>query len=138
MSDLFLFDTKTKNFGGSGKHFDWNLLKKIYFRYSFIFEWGISSEDIAAIKALNIHQLIAIDVNSKVEISPGIKDVSKVKELILKNERRMKYDVNEQGFYGDFGGAFIPEMLHPNIQELKALTVKLFKKSHLKRNFLSC
>ena len=45
---------------------------------------GISSEDIAAIKALNIRQLIAIDVNSKVEISPGIKDVSKVKELILK------------------------------------------------------
>ena len=31
----------------------------------------------------------------------------------------MKYDVNEQGFYGDFGGAFIPEMLYPNIQELK-------------------
>ena len=28
----------------------------------------------------------------------------------------MKYDVNEQGFYGDFGGAFIPEMLYPNIQ----------------------
>ena len=32
----------------------------------------------------------------------------------------MKYDVNEQGFYGDFGGAFIPEMLYPNIQELKS------------------
>ena len=31
----------------------------------------------------------------------------------------MKYDVNEQGFYGEFGGAFIPEMLYPNIQELK-------------------
>ena len=32
----------------------------------------------------------------------------------------MKYDVNEQGFYGEFGGAFIPEMLYPNIQELKS------------------
>ena len=32
----------------------------------------------------------------------------------------MKYDVNEQGFYGDFGGALIPEMLYPNIQELKS------------------
>lgn len=45
----------------------------------------------------------------------------------------MKYDVNEQGFYGDFGGAFIPEMLYSNIQELKnsyreILGDKAFKK----------
>ncbi|MCX7638333.1 MAG: tryptophan synthase subunit beta [Cyclobacteriaceae bacterium] len=31
----------------------------------------------------------------------------------------MKYQVNEQGFYGEFGGAYIPEMLHPNIEELR-------------------
>ena len=84
VSDLFLFDTKTKNFGGSGKHFDWNLLKKYTLDIPLFLSGGISSEDIAAIKALNIRQLIAIDVNSKVEISPGIKDLSKVKELILK------------------------------------------------------
>ncbi|MFT6971176.1 MAG: tryptophan synthase beta chain [Roseivirga sp.] len=31
----------------------------------------------------------------------------------------MKLNINEEGFYGEFGGAFIPEMLHPNVQELK-------------------
>lgn len=31
----------------------------------------------------------------------------------------MKYGVNEQGYYGDFGGAYIPEMLYPNIEELR-------------------
>jgi tryptophan synthase beta chain len=31
----------------------------------------------------------------------------------------MKYKVNENGFYGNFGGAFIPEMLYPNVEELR-------------------
>ena len=31
----------------------------------------------------------------------------------------MKYNVDENGFYGQFGGAFIPEMLYPNVLELK-------------------
>jgi len=31
----------------------------------------------------------------------------------------MKYQVNENGFYGEFGGAFIPEMLYPNVEELR-------------------
>jgi tryptophan synthase beta chain len=31
----------------------------------------------------------------------------------------MKYNVNEQGYYGDFGGAYIPEMLYPNVEELR-------------------
>ena len=31
----------------------------------------------------------------------------------------MNYNVDKNGFYGDFGGAFIPEMLHQNIDELK-------------------
>ncbi len=31
----------------------------------------------------------------------------------------MKFDVNEQGYYGQFGGAYIPEMLYPNVEELR-------------------
>ncbi|MFZ1370155.1 MAG: tryptophan synthase subunit beta, partial [Ferruginibacter sp.] len=31
----------------------------------------------------------------------------------------MKYAVNEHGYYGNFGGAFIPEMLYPNVKELQ-------------------
>jgi len=31
----------------------------------------------------------------------------------------MNYNVDEKGYYGDFGGAFIPEMLYPNVEELR-------------------
>ena len=39
----------------------------------------------------------------------------------------MNYNVDERGYYGDFGGAFIPEMLYPNILELKKKLHKNFK-----------
>ena len=83
-SDLLLFDTKTKGYGGSGKHFDWTLLNKYTLDIPLLLSGGISTEDLTKIKALQIPQLIGIDVNSRVEISPGNKDVNKVKELILK------------------------------------------------------
>ena len=37
----------------------------------------------------------------------------------------MNYNVNEKGYYGDFGGAFIPEMLYPNISELLENYIKI-------------
>jgi phosphoribosylanthranilate isomerase len=83
-SDLLLFDTKTKDYGGSGKHFDWNLLKRYTSETPFLLSGGISPEDITKIKELQIPQLWGIDVNSRVEMSPAYKDVNKVKELILK------------------------------------------------------
>ena len=49
----------------------------------------------------------------------------------------MKYDVNEQGFYGDFGGAFIPEMLHPNIQELKSSYREILNDDAFKKELAS-
>ena len=83
-SDLFLFDTKTKGYGGSGKHFDWALLNSYTSEIPFLLSGGISNDDLSNIKALQIPQLIGIDVNSRVEISAGNKDVNMVKELILK------------------------------------------------------
>lgn len=83
-ADILLFDTKTKGYGGSGKHFDWNLLTTYSSELPFLLSGGISAEDIVRIKRLQIPKLLGIDVNSRVEISPAIKDVNKVKELILK------------------------------------------------------
>jgi tryptophan synthase beta chain len=37
----------------------------------------------------------------------------------------MKYKVNEKGYYGDFGGAYIPEMLYPNVEELRQNYLKI-------------
>lgn len=83
-SDLFLFDTKTKGYGGSGKHFDWSVLQDYTANKPFLLSGGVSVEDIAKIKSLEIPQLLGIDVNSRVEVSPGNKDIEKVNELILK------------------------------------------------------
>ena len=38
-----------------------------------------------------------------------------------------KFDVNQDGYYGDFGGAFVPEMLHPNIEELRENYLKIIE-----------
>ena len=80
----FFFDTKTKGYGGSGKHFDWGWLNSYTSEIPFLLSGGISNDDLSNIKALQIPQLIGIDVNSRVEISAGNKDVNMVKELILK------------------------------------------------------
>ena len=49
----------------------------------------------------------------------------------------MKYNVDENGYYGNFGGAFIPEMLHPNINELKEKYLKIISESKFKKDFNS-
>ena len=49
----------------------------------------------------------------------------------------MKYDVSEQGFYGDFGGAFIPEMLYPNIQQLKSAYREILSEDSFKEELES-
>ncbi|MBK77919.1 MAG: tryptophan synthase subunit beta [Flavobacteriaceae bacterium] len=47
----------------------------------------------------------------------------------------MKYNVDKNGYYGDFGGAYIPEMLYPNISELKENYLKIISESKFKKDF---
>tara|TARA_B100000609_G_scaffold94160_1_gene75082 strand:+ start:1 stop:1182 length:1182 start_codon:yes stop_codon:yes gene_type:complete len=47
----------------------------------------------------------------------------------------MKYKVDEKGFYGNFGGAYIPEMLYPNIDELKRNYLKIIKSENFRKDF---
>ena len=47
----------------------------------------------------------------------------------------MKYTVDEKGFYGNFGGAYIPEMLYPNLTELKENYLKITKEESFKKEF---
>jgi phosphoribosylanthranilate isomerase len=82
VADYFLFDTKGKSYGGNAKKFDWDLLKEYDNKIPFFLSGGIDPEnvgDILALKDLNIH---AIDVNSGVELSPGLKSITKVSEAI--------------------------------------------------------
>ena len=47
----------------------------------------------------------------------------------------MKYKVDEKGFYGNFGGAYIPEMLYPNIEELKRNYLKIIDSENFRKDF---
>ena len=86
----FLFDTFTESYGGSGKKFNWNLLLNYNHKKDFILSGGINLELINSIKKLKnqLPNLIGVDLNSKFEIKPGLKDVNRVQKFIksIKNE----------------------------------------------------
>ncbi|AMA49020.1 tryptophan synthase subunit beta [Flavobacterium covae] len=48
----------------------------------------------------------------------------------------MKYTVNEKGFYGDFGGAFIPEMLYPNVEQLRQQYLDIIETESFQQEYL--
>lgn len=48
----------------------------------------------------------------------------------------MSYQVNEKGFYGEFGGAYIPEMMHPNIEELKNNYLQIINSYNFRQDFI--
>ena len=78
----FLFDTATPNYGGSGKSFDYELLNNYHLEIPFIISGGISLENIKSIKQIKRERLFGVDINSKFEISPGLKDAEKIKQFI--------------------------------------------------------
>ncbi|WP_231625600.1 phosphoribosylanthranilate isomerase [Pedobacter sp. R20-19] len=80
--DYFLFDTKTKAHGGSGKTFDWKILENYKLNKPFFLSGGIDLEHAAAIAEIKDTRLYALDINSKFEVEPGVKDVEKVKAFI--------------------------------------------------------
>ena len=47
----------------------------------------------------------------------------------------MNYGVNEQGYYGDFGGAYIPEMLYPNVEQLKSRYLEIMHEDAFQKEF---
>ena len=78
--DYFLFDTDSKAFGGTGQTFDWQILNEIEIPKPYFLSGGISLENIHQLATIN-QQPIALDINSKFEIEPGIKDIEKIKTL---------------------------------------------------------
>lgn len=81
--DYFLFDTGglKESFGGTGQQFDWSILNKAKIEKPFFLSGGIGVEDAAKIKAFKHPDFFGVDVNSKLETSPGVKDMSKVLQL---------------------------------------------------------
>jgi phosphoribosylanthranilate isomerase len=79
--DYFLFDTQTPVHGGSGKVFNWELLNNYSLQKPYFLSGGIDLTSINAIKSIKDPRLYAIDVNSKFELQPGLKDIEKLKEF---------------------------------------------------------
>ena len=85
--DYFLFDTKTPEHGGSGLSFDWNILKKYDRRKPFFLSGGLSPANLSGLSNLNLDSLYALDLNSKFETEPGIKDIESLRSAfqLIKN-----------------------------------------------------
>lgn len=84
--DYYLFDTKTSAFGGSGRTFDWNVLKKYSMEKDYFLSGGISMDNLEELSKIDMSKVHALDVNSRFEVKPGLKDVGKLKELKVKVE----------------------------------------------------
>lgn len=81
-ADLFLFDTKTDSFGGSGQKFNWHILHDYHGDKNFLLSGGIGLDDIKAIRKIRHPKMIGVDLNSRFEISPGMKDVALLLQFI--------------------------------------------------------
>jgi phosphoribosylanthranilate isomerase len=77
--DYYLFDTASKNAkGGTGKKFDWKKLTEAKIEKPFFLSGGIGPEDVAMVKKFKHPDFFGIDVNSKFEKEPGVKDMGLV------------------------------------------------------------
>jgi phosphoribosylanthranilate isomerase len=82
--DYFLFDTKSDKYGGSGKIFDWKILKKYTLQKPFFLSGGLGLHNIKKISKINHPQLAGLDFNSQLEDENYKKITEEVSELIQK------------------------------------------------------
>ena len=80
--DYFLFDTKGKSAGGNGEKFNWNVLSNYKGNTPFLLSGGIGPDDAGRIKVFQHPKCIGIDLNSRFETAPALKDINKLKSFI--------------------------------------------------------
>ncbi len=85
--DYFLFDTKAKMVGGNGTQFDWSVLSAYHGDTPFILSGGIGPGDAEKVKAFHHPMLAGIDLNSRFETAPGLKDIEKLKHFIYEQNQ---------------------------------------------------
>ena len=137
--NYFLFDTKTKNYGGSGRKFNWNILKNYKGKTQFFLSGGIGAQDNERINKFTHDKLYALDVNSGFELEPAVKNADQIEMFVEKLENlemsKNKYAVDERGYYGEFGGAYIPELLRANVDELQENYLKILNSEQFKKDY---
>ena len=80
--DYFLFDAKGKSVGGNGEKFNWDVLDAYQGNTPFLLSGGIGPDDAERVNAFYHPKCIGIDLNSRFELAPGLKDIAKLKEFI--------------------------------------------------------
>ena len=84
--DMFLFDTEGAGYGGTGKKFNWDTLKPAHIDKLFFLSGGIEPGDVERLRAFErepvADKFFAIDINSKFETSPGVKDLKKIGSML--------------------------------------------------------
>lgn len=83
-SDYFLFDTKSRDYGGTGIRFNWSILNNYEGQKPFLLSGGITPEDAPLIKTIIHPKMLGIDINSGFEIMPGLKNIDLI-ETFLNN-----------------------------------------------------
>ena len=86
--DMLLFDTRSDSVGGSGNRFDWTLLDRYDGDIPFLLGGGIGPDDVDRVRAFHHPQFVGIDLNSRFETQPGIKDIHLLRNFInaIRNE----------------------------------------------------
>ncbi len=91
--DYFLFDTPTLSRGGSGKHFNWEVLKAYKGKTPFLLSGGIGPGDISLLQSFHHESLAGIDLNSRFETSPGVKNKELLSDFISQARLNLKRQV---------------------------------------------
>jgi phosphoribosylanthranilate isomerase len=86
VASYYLFDTDSALYGGTGQHFNWEIIKKTRFNKPFFLSGGIGINDVQGIQVLKAanagKDLMVVDLNSKFETSPGNKNIELIKTFI--------------------------------------------------------
>ena len=93
MVDLFLFDTFTKDHGGSGRKFNWKILEEYKGHIPFLLAGGITSDDLEELQTLKHEKLLGVDINSGFENAPGVKNIDLIDDFYKKIT---DYDISDQ------------------------------------------
>lgn len=80
--DYFLFDSKSEAYGGTGKTFNWDKLKTYPYAKPYFLSGGLSLENLAEAYQFDDERLIGLDLNSKFEVSAGLKDLDKINKAL--------------------------------------------------------
>jgi len=113
---LLLLDSKVEgSYGGSGESFDWILAQSVAERFPVIIAGGLSSENVTQV--IEIAAPWGVDVSSGVE-TDGVKDMAKVRAFI--ESVKKKQLPASRGYFGQFGGSFVPETLVTALEELES------------------